>query len=137
MRRYANPGSGASTLNVSNLFDLVPNTPRIVRAEIQESDLPNVFIGQDVELVPEAAPTRVYVGRVLRRSQEFGGRKLISDDPTEQSDARVVEVVVAIDNSPFLVGQRVLVKFMKPGRKPGGVLVSAAPAPAIQDRPAK
>lgn len=130
VRRYANPGSGASTLNVSNLFDLVPNTPRIVRAEIQESDLPNVYMGQEVELVPEATPTRIYVGRVLRRSQEFGGRKLISDDPTEQSDARVVEVVVGIDDSPFLVGQRVLVKFMKPGQKAGAPHGLAAAAPA-------
>src|SRR4028119_2322016 len=31
VRRYANPGSGASTLNVSNMFDLEPNTARIVR----------------------------------------------------------------------------------------------------------
>lgn len=130
VRRYANPGSGASTLNVSNMFDLVPNTQRIVRAEIQESDLPNVSIGQEVELVPEATPTKVYVGRVLRRSQEFGGRKLISDDPTEQSDARVVEVVVGVDNSPFLVGQRVLVKFMKPGQKAGAPHIAAPPPPA-------
>ncbi len=46
-RRYANPGAGASTLNVSNMFDLEPETARIVRAEIAEGDLPNVAIGQD------------------------------------------------------------------------------------------
>ena len=32
VRRYANPGAGASTLNVSNMFDLEPDAPRIVRA---------------------------------------------------------------------------------------------------------
>jgi HlyD family secretion protein len=125
VRRYANPGSGASTLNVSTMFDLVPNTQRIVRAEIAEADIPNVFTGQSVELIPEAAPTKIYTGKVMRRSQEFGGRKLISDDPTEQTDARVVEVVIGVDNSPFLVGQRVLVKFMKPGQT-----VDAPPANA-------
>lgn len=133
VRRYANPGSGASTLNVSNMFDLVPNTQRIVRAEIAEADIPNVAIGQEAELIPEAAPTKVYTGKVLRRSQEFGGRKLISDDPTEQTDARVVEVVIGVDNSPFLVGQRVLVKFMKPGQKAGvphAAVAAASPAKA-------
>jgi HlyD family secretion protein len=30
-----------------------------------------------------------------------------------------VEVVVSADNAPFLIGQRVLVKFMKPGQKAG------------------
>ena len=32
---------------------------------------------------------------------------------------RVVEVVVSADGAPLLVGQRVLVKFMKPGQKAG------------------
>lgn len=136
VRRYANPGSGASTLNVSNMFDLVPNTQRIVRAEIAEADIPNVVIGQDVELIPEASAAKVYVGHVIRRSEEFGGRKLISDDPTEQTDARVVEVVVAVDNSPFLVGQRVLVKFMKPGQIAGAPHTSLG-ASATAAKPAK
>ncbi len=131
-RRYANPGVGASTLNVTPMFDLEPHTPKIVRAEIAEADIPNVYIGQGVELQPEADPTKVYVGRVVRRSGEFGGRKLISDDPTEQTDARVVEVVVAAEQTPFLIGQRVLVKFMKPGQTDGAVHAPARLAAATK-----
>ena len=47
--------------------------------------------------------------------------------------------VVSADNTPFLIGQRVLVKFMKPGQKAGvarpvqaGVGPSAAMRPAGQ-----
>jgi RND family efflux transporter MFP subunit len=116
-RRYANPGAGASTLNVSNMFDLMPRTGRIVRAEIIESALPYVFVGQDVEMSPESDAAKVYRGRVLRRAGVFGARKLQSDDPTERSDERVVEVVVSADTAPFLIGQRVLVKFLKPGAR--------------------
>ncbi len=119
LRRYANPGAGASTLNVSTMFDLEPDTEHIVRAEISESALPSVTIGQQVELVPEADPNKVYVGQVLRRSGVFGARKLQSDDPSEATDERVVEVVVSADTAPFLVGQRVLVKFVKPGHVAG------------------
>lgn len=133
LRRYANPGAGASTLNVSTMFDLEPNTSRIVRAEIAESDIPNVSVGQAVELQPESDPTKVSVGTVLRRSDEFGARKLISDDPTEQTDARVVEVVIDSHGAPFLIGQRVLVKFMKPGQKAG----VARPAPPTDPKAAK
>jgi RND family efflux transporter MFP subunit len=133
VRRYANPGSGASTLNVSNMFDLVPNTERIVRAEIVESDIPNIRIGQDAEIVPEADPTKMFVGRVLRRSDEFGARKLQSDDPTERTDERVVEVVVSADDAPLLVGQRVLVKFMKPGQRAG--VVRALPTTETARKP--
>jgi len=118
-RRYANPGAGASTLNVTPMFDLEPQTARIVRAEIVEADIPNITIGQEVEIQPEADPTKTYVGKVLRRAAVFGARKLASDDPNQRSDERVVEVVVSADNAPILVGQRVLVKFMKPGQKAG------------------
>ncbi len=118
-RRYANPGAGASTLNVTSMFDLEPDTQRIVRAEIVEADLPNVKPGQEVEIQPESDPDKVYVGRVLRRAAVFGARKLASDDPSQRSDERVVEVVVSADGAPLLVGQRVLVKFMKPGKKAG------------------
>ena len=113
VRRYANPGAGASTLNVSNMFDLEPKANRIVRAEITESALPFVTIGQSVQLSPEADPSKVITGKVLRRAAVFGARKLQSDDPTERSDERVVEVVVATDGAPFLIGQRVLVKFLR------------------------
>ena len=119
LRRYANPGAGASTLNVTALFDLQPNTQHIVRAEISESALPGVIIGQQVEMVPEADPNKIFVGQVLRRSGVFGARKLQSDDPSEATDERVVEVVVSADSAPFLVGQRVLVKFVKPGHVAG------------------
>ena len=128
VRRYANPGAGASTLNVSNMFDLEPRSARIVRAEIAESALPSVATGQQVELIPEADETKVYVGKVLRRAEMFGARKLQSDDPSEKTDERVVEVVVSADTSPFLIGQRVLVKFMKPGQIAGAPHPQRAPA---------
>ncbi|MDB5424358.1 MAG: HlyD family secretion protein [Phenylobacterium sp.] len=113
VRRYTNPGAGASTLNVSNLFDLEPKADRIVRAEISEGALPFVAIGQSVQLAPESDPTKTFTGKVIRRAAVFGARKLQSDDPAERSDERVVEVVVATQNAPFLIGQRVLVKFMR------------------------
>jgi HlyD family secretion protein len=122
VRRYANPGAGASTLNVSNMFDLEPKAARIVRAEISEGALPNVAIGQSVQMSPESDPGKTFAGRVLRQAPVFGARKLQSDDPTQQTDERVVEVVVSADGAPFLIGQRVLVKFMR------GQQQAAAPA---------
>lgn len=119
VRRYANPGAGASTLNVSTMFDLEPDTDRIVRAEIVEADIPNITSGQAVEISPEGDQSIVYVGEVLRRAAVFGARKLASDDPSQRTDERVVEVVVSAGDAPLLIGQRVLVKFMKPGETAG------------------
>lgn len=127
IRRYANPGSGASTLNVSTMFDLEPAVPHIIRSEIVESAIPDVSVGQEAEIIPEADPSKIYVGKVIRIAATFGARKLKSDNANEASDERVVEVVVSADNTPFLIGQRVLVKFMKPGEKAG--VTREAPKP--------
>jgi len=132
VRRYANPGAGTSTLNVSNLFDLEPVAPRIARAEIVESDIPNVSVGQAVEITPEGDPSKVYVGTVLRRAAVFGARKLASDDPSQRSDERVVEVVVTAGDAPLLIGQRVLVKFMKPGETAGAPRTPTVGVPATR-----
>jgi len=117
IHRYANPGAGASTLNVSDMFDLEPAIPHIVRAEIVESAIPEVYVGQDAEMSSEGDSTKVFVGHVLRIAATFGLRKLKSDSANEATDERVVEVVVSGADTPFLIGQRVLVKFMKPGDK--------------------
>jgi multidrug resistance efflux pump len=120
IRRYANPGSGASTLNVSTMFDLEPALPHIVRAEIVENAIGLVFVGQEAQIVPESDPAKVSEGHVIRIAATFGVRKLKSDSASEANDERVVEVVVSVDKTPFLIGQRVMVKFLKPGAKVAG-----------------
>ncbi|HXY95410.1 MAG TPA: efflux RND transporter periplasmic adaptor subunit [Steroidobacteraceae bacterium] len=119
VRRYANPGAGASTLNVSDMFDLEPASPHIARAEIVESAIPDVHVGQEAEIVSESDADKLSVGRVLRVAPVFGTRKLKSDTAKESTDERVVEVVVSADNTPYLIGQRVMVRFLKPGQKAG------------------
>lgn len=118
VRRYANPGSGASTFSVTAMFQLQPDTKRIIRAEVEERSVTLVKAGQKVEIVPESDQTKVYSGEVLRIAGVMGARKLRSDDPSERADERVVEVVVDAEQAPVLVGQRVLVKFLKDGAQP-------------------
>jgi len=113
IRRYANPGAGASTLNVSTMFDLEPALPHIIRAEIVESAIPDVYVGQEAQIIPEVNSSKVWSEHVIRIAATFGSRKLKSDSANEASDERVVEVVISADNTPFLIGQRVMVKFMK------------------------
>ena len=117
VRRYANPGSGASTFNVTAMFQLQPDSLRIVRAEVEERSLTQVKPGQAVEIVPESDQEKAYPGKVVRIAGVMGSRKLRSDDPSERADERVVEVVIDAEQAPVLVGQRVLVKFLKDGAK--------------------
>jgi HlyD family secretion protein len=128
VRRYANPGSGASTFNVTSMFQLQPDAMRIVRAEVEERSLTQVSVGQPVEIVPESDQDTSYPGKVVRIAGVMGSRKLRSDDPSERTDERVVEVVVDANKAPVLVGQRVLVKFLKDGD------ASGATAPLTAER---
>lgn len=128
VRRYANPGVGASTLNVTPLFQLQPRADKIVRAEVEERSLTAIKIGQKVEIVPEADQSQVFNGTVLRIAEVMGARKLRSDDPSERTDERVVEVVVDAREAGVLVGQRVLVKFFKDP----AALTAKAPQPVTQ-----
>jgi HlyD family secretion protein len=118
VRRYANPGSGASTFSVTAMFQLQPDTRRIARAEVEERSINLVKPGQKVEIVPESDQTKSYPGDVIRIAAVMGARKLQSDDPSQRADERVVEVVVDAHDAPVIVGQRVLVKFLKDGAKP-------------------
>lgn len=118
VRRYANPGSGASTFSVTAMFQLQPDSLRIVRAEVEERSITLVKTGQKVEIVPESDQQKSYSGQVIRIAGVMGARKLASDDPSQRADERVVEVVVDAEQAPVIVGQRVLVKFLKDGAKP-------------------
>ncbi len=119
------------------MFDLEPDAPRIVRAEVVESDLPNMTDGQAVEISPEGDSSKIYIGTVLRRAAVFGARKLASDDPSQRTDERVVEVVASAGDAPLLIGQRVLVKFMKPGETAGAkrqATTGVGPAQAMRSQ---
>ncbi len=134
VRRYANPGSGASTFNVTPMFQLQPDNQRIVRAEVEERSLGQVRVGQGVEIVPESDQDKIYPGKVVRIAGVMGSRKLRSDDPSERPDERVVEVVVDAGQANVLIGQRVLVKFLKDGAKPADAKTGASPAPLTAER---
>jgi HlyD family secretion protein len=130
VRRYANPGSGASTFSVTAMFQLQPSALRIVRAEVEERSINAVKVGQKVEIVPESDQTTSYPGVVIRIAGVMGSRKLRSDDPSERADERVVEVVVDAESAPVLVGQRVLAKFLKDGASPAAPAAAPAAAPS-------
>jgi HlyD family secretion protein len=114
IRRLASPGAGASSLNVSIMFELAPRAPRIVRAELPEAAVRQIDVGQAVEIVSETESAPPHASKVLRIAPVFGARRLASDDPAQPIDEQVVEVVVSVDEAAFRIGQHVLVRFIGP-----------------------
>lgn len=111
VRRYASPGEGASTLDVTRLFSLVPDQPRIIRAEIQPFFINQVHPGQLALVTLEDGNSHhIYHAKVIRISDVFGPAQL-NDDPTDPKDMRIVECVLSLlDGSHLRIGQRVIVK---------------------------
>lgn len=114
VQRQARPGNGVSTLNVTPLFSFVPNSPLIVRAELDEQYLAQAWPGQRVLIVPESDQFRTISGTVLRIGRVVGQR-LPPEDPAEKQDTRVVEVVMTLEADSLLIGQRVVVRFLADG----------------------
>lgn len=110
IQRQARPGNGVSTLNVTPLFLFAPDGPRIARVEVEEHALPEIAVGQSVEVVLDADHRQRWTAHVLRIGRMVGARTP-SDDPTERQDNRVVEVVLSIDAPEALIGQRVVARF--------------------------
>lgn len=66
--------------------------------EVYESDIDRVRLGQPVTISSEAGGFSGSLrGRVLRISPQVRQREVLSSDPTEDADARIVEVRVALD----------------------------------------
>lgn len=109
VRRFARLGDGVSTLNVTPLFLFAPDSPRLVRADLDERFVDKVRAGLPAEIVPEANESRVIAGKILRIGQVFGA-KTPTGEPGERLDQRVVECVVSLDDQSLRIGQRVLVR---------------------------
>jgi HlyD family secretion protein len=66
--------------------------------EVYESDIARVRLGQAVSLTSEHGGfSGTLQGQVLRISPQVRQREVLSTDPTQDADARIVEVRVALD----------------------------------------
>jgi HlyD family secretion protein len=112
VRTQARPGIGASTLNVSTLFTLVPTDQYVVRVDLEESFVGKVKTGQRTQVTLEASPQMQIPAKVLRIGEIFGQRRIDPTDTQSRMDERVVEVVVSLPPQPYRIGQRAVVRFL-------------------------
>jgi multidrug resistance efflux pump len=113
VQRLVQPGASVSPAT-GPVFVLLPNSPRIVRAELNESFVGVVHEGMAAEVDDDSgsgmAPLKAHV---LRIGNVFGASTL-EDDPQVRANTRSVECVLTLDqppSAPLRIGQRVLVKF--------------------------
>lgn len=112
VRRSVHVGDALSAQAAAELFQLLPDRPRIVRAELNEAYVDLVKPGMQAEVVRDSDQGTAIPARVLRVGEVFGASRL-TDDPVERAGAHDVECVLQLEGSDFRIGQRVLVRFKR------------------------
>ncbi|MGA9341254.1 MAG: HlyD family efflux transporter periplasmic adaptor subunit [Rhodanobacteraceae bacterium] len=120
VHRNVQVGQGVPAQGGTALFDLLPDRPHIVRAELDASDADAISPGMRAQVVRDTGDGPTYGATVLRVGEVLGPGTL-SDDPLQRATEREVECVLRLEsksgsetgaNPPGLrIGSRVLVRF--------------------------
>ena len=110
----ARPGVGASAQNVTSLFKIIPHSKRIIRGVIDDSVLNDIFIEQDALVYSDIDKSKQYLAKVIRISlyipKEEGFARYF-----RSGRAQTIGVVLSMDTSPLLIGQKVQIRFLRRG----------------------
>lgn len=102
----ARPGMGASTVNVTTAFTLLPQRQKIITAQLDQRYVGAVAVGDRATISSDIATDDRFDGKVVRLGS------IVSAPPTgDKNDDGFVEVVVTSNPLPLLMGQRVMVRF--------------------------
>jgi ABC exporter DevB family membrane fusion protein len=91
----------------------------IVKAEVDETDVGKLSLGQAVEITADAYPGRVFPGEVIEIGQAVGKRKIRPEDPVKIQDMKVLETKVEVlqGGADLKLGMTVDVKIIAAEKK--------------------
>ena len=120
--RHVAVGQAVAATSGGPLFELLPDRPHIVRAQVDADVAGSIHPGMHAEVVRDSDSGPVYRAKVLWVGQVLQSASL-SQDPLARAVANDVDCTLALEPpsgsnatmAPLRIGQRVLVKF--PGRK--------------------
>ncbi len=114
LRVYARCGESFSTVTPRPLFSLADTSSRHIKAEIDESDVDKVSIGQKVVIQADALDGKRLNGSVVRISAMMGRKSISTGDPSDKSDRDILEAVIGLDDNTrsLPIGLRVTEQFL-------------------------
>jgi ABC exporter DevB family membrane fusion protein len=68
----------------------------IVKAEVDETDVGKLAVGQKAEITADAYPGRVFPGKIYEIGQAVGKRKVRPEDPAKIQDMKVLETKIEV-----------------------------------------
>jgi HlyD family secretion protein len=94
LRVHVRPGE---KVGGAGIVDLARTDQMYAIAEVYESDVQRVRVGQRAQVISRALPAPLE-GTVERIGLMIGKKDIFGDDPTARKDARVVEVEIRLDD---------------------------------------
>ena len=96
----------------TELFLLVPNGPRVVRAQVEEAFADNVHAGMRAEILADSNPQHPYPAQVIQIGDVL---RQHAPDPAsnEPRDVRKMDCLLSVSAPELRIGQRVLVRFLR------------------------
>lgn len=102
IRKYLSPGETITLEKLLPIVTLADVSKLIVRAEVVESDIRKVKLGQRAIITADAYPGEEFLGKVTEISTSIGKKKILSDDPSEMVDTDVLETKIELEGTQKL-----------------------------------
>jgi ABC exporter DevB family membrane fusion protein len=116
LRTYRHPGELISIYIDEPILSIGDLSRLYVRADVDEADIAKVEPGLPAYVTADAYGDQQFTGHIVRVGQELGKKNILTDDPKEKTDTRVLEVLIELDSlNPLRPGLRVNTFIMRPG----------------------
>ncbi|HUO54271.1 MAG TPA: HlyD family efflux transporter periplasmic adaptor subunit [Rhodoblastus sp.] len=119
LRRQRNAGEAVTNMDPTHIA-IVGDVSRLrLRAEVDETDIGHIRVGQRIEAKADAFPGKSFGGTVARIAERLGSKRISTGLPSEKIDMKVLQVLIDLDPDVKLpVGLRMDVYFLAPGAAP-------------------
>lgn len=108
LRRHLRAGESVSDKADSPIFTMADDSVLRVRVDVDETDVAKVAAGQPAWVTADAFGDRKFTAHVVRLGEELGRKRVLTDEPTERVDTKILETLIELDGHPPLpVGLRV------------------------------
>jgi len=97
LRRYLRSGEAVGVTPPTPILEIGDTGRLRVRAEIGETDIARIAVGERVWVTADAYPLQRFGGVVARLGQRVGHKRIHIDDPTDKSDAQTLEALIDLD----------------------------------------
>jgi HlyD family secretion protein len=98
LERYLKTGETISVQPLLPILQIGDMRRLRVRAQIDETDVGRLQLGQRARVTAPAYPNRQFGGVIARIGQRMGPKTVRSDEPTEKNDTNILDVLIDLDD---------------------------------------